>query len=267
MKLTDIQTPLEQHKVLMYARDGNKVVRHRKTMRKIAENIYAGEPQSDGYSEYCDIYLVFDGIERGIKFQNTSANYEVQQIVDRIMQDELNTPEGIENRVKDAIANAEYIPMLYVEFLAQFKPELVPDMMESRKQYAEKMAQKRKERAAKQEAEDAEYIKQRNAEAEAIVGDALEILRNGGKLENKAVRFYKSRYDYNTYYIVNYLCRKYGVNLPLRTAGWVNDKLAALIIQDGTCSNLQYYRLKKTDKASKVIYEYINQLIAAVKAS
>lgn len=267
MKLNELTTEYEQHKVFMYASDGNKVVRHNKKMCKIADNIYVGEPESDGWEDVSQIYLVFDGIACGINVDREPVRHEVDDVVSSVTRCGIDTVDGIINTITRLIGNSDHIPMLYVEFVRQIKPDMVPAMMESRRLYAERIGRKAKEAKAKQEAEDAEYVRQKNEIADRIVNKAIEILRNGGILNNDDVVIYKSRYDSNTYSVVNYLCRKYGVKLPLRTAGWVNDCLANLQIENDKCENLQYYKRTKNTTASNAIYGYINQLIAAVKAA
>lgn len=94
---------------------------------------------------------------------------------------------------------------------------------------------------------------------------ALDILRNGGKLENQTVTFYESRYNSSSYSIVNYLMRKYGVNVPIRTQGWINEKLVSAKIEDGKCEHLQYYRAKGA-QCSQKFFDCMNELITAVNA-
>ena len=266
MKLQELTTEYEQHKVLMYAADGNKVVRHNKQMRKIADNIYAGEPESDGWENRVNVYMVFDGLECGLKIYHYPASCDVQEVLDDLHRGNVDTLDGIVACVSNAIENGDHIPMLYVEFIKQFKPDLVPAMMEARRQREERIERKAQEAEARRKAEEEAFIKEKNELAEQTVNKAIAILRDGGILNNDDVTFYKGRYDSSTYSVVNYLCRKYGIKLPLRTAGWVNDCLANLRIENDKCENLQYYQRKKTTKASEVIYGYINQLIAAVKA-
>lgn len=267
MKLNELTTEYEQHKVFMYAADGNKVVRHNKQMRKFANNVYAGAPESDGWENRVDIYLVFDGVECGLKVYNFRADCEAQDVLDDLRRCSVDTIDRIIEKVNRAIKEGDHIPMLYVEFIRQFKLDLVPAMMEARRQREERIERKAQEAATRRKAEEEAFIKEKNDLAEQTVNKAIEILRNGGILVNDDVVIYKSRYDSSTYSVVNYLCRKYGVKLPLRTAGWVNECLANLRIENDKCENLQYYMRKKTTKASEVIYSYINQLIAAVKAS
>ena len=268
MRLQDLTTPYEQHKVFMYAADGNKVVRRTRTMRKVTENIYINQPYAYEYGQkYFDVFICYDGVERGIKVDTCLGWYldepdGAEMVIERV--GKYACAEWLIERIQHLIQEENHIPMLYVEFVGQFRPDLVPAMMESRKQYGERKSKEAKERREKREAEEAEFVRAQNENADQIVENAIAILRSGGNLENKDVTYYKGRHDSSTYSVVNYLFRKYGIKLPLRTAGWVNSSLSILVIKDEKCEELYYKKLTKTTKASQVIYDYVNQLIAAV---
>ena len=65
---------------------------------------------------------------------------------------------------------------------------------------------------------------------------------------------------YGSYAIVNHLMRLYGVDVPLRTQGWINEKLVSLRIADGRCSDLRY-RTRKGGRCSEKIFDCVNALI------
>lgn len=121
------------------------------------------------------------------------------------------------------------------------------------------------ERMAKADAEDKAYCKERNRQAEQQVQDALRVIREGGVLRNDTVEFYRGRHDSSACSIVLYLMRRYQVDVPLRTQGWITSKLAAATIADGRCSNLQFWG-RKSDRASQRFVDCMNELIHAVAA-
>lgn len=118
-------------------------------------------------------------------------------------------------------------------------------------------------RVARAEEEDKAFCEKQNTKAEQAVAAALQIIREGGVLENETVKFYRSRYDASAYSIVNYLMRLYQVNVPLRTQGWINDKLSNVTIRDGGCTSLQYFR-SKNGRVSQKFFECMDDLIRAV---
>jgi len=128
--------------------------------------------------------------------------------------------------------------------------------------------------AKRQKAHQAEIMKRQvraregNKETEAKIQAALEILRHGGTLENERIKVYTLTEDDckgSEYSIINHLMRLFGIKTPLRTQGWINDKLISVTIFDGRCSGGSYYR-RKGGTCSKTFFNYMNDLIAAAFA-
>ena len=94
---------------------------------------------------------------------------------------------------------------------------------------------------------------------------ALRIIREGGVLQNDTVEFYRDRYDSSASSIILYLMRRYQVSVPLRTQGWINERLANATITDGRCSQLQF-RGNKRSKCSSRFFACMNELIRAAIA-
>lgn len=118
-------------------------------------------------------------------------------------------------------------------------------------------------RQARAAEEERAYCEEKNRAAEQAVSAALQVIREGGVLKNTTVKFYQSRYSASSYSIFNYLMRQYQVDVPLRTQGWINDKLSSATIQDGKCEHLQYFR-RKGGRCSQKFFECMNALIQAV---
>lgn len=121
------------------------------------------------------------------------------------------------------------------------------------------------ERMAKADAEDKAYCKERNRQAEQQVQDALRVIREGGVLRNDTVEFYRGRYDSSASSIFLYLMRQYQVEVPLRTQGWINERLTDATITDGRCSRVQF-RGNKRSKCSSRFFDCMDELIRAVAA-
>lgn len=120
-------------------------------------------------------------------------------------------------------------------------------------------------RRARAEEEEKAFCEERNNEAEQAVSAAIQVIRDGGILKNDTVRFYQSRCNSSSCSIVNYLMRLYHVDVPLRTQGWINDKLCSATIKDGKCEHLQFFR-SKNGRCSQKFFECMNDLIQAVTA-
>lgn len=118
------------------------------------------------------------------------------------------------------------------------------------------LALRTKYRAYKQE----EALKR---QAEQMIDLAIRTIRGGGTLKNEPIILYKSRYDSSTYSIVNHLMRRYQVDVPLRTQGWINDKLISVTIENGKCEHLRYMRSKGA-QCSQKIFDCMHELILKV---
>ena len=63
--------------------------------------------------------------------------------------------------------------------------------------------------------------------------------------------------------IVLFLMRRYKVDVPLRTQGWICSKLANVTIKDGRCDGLQYYKAKGV-ACSQRFFDCMNELVQKV---
>jgi len=117
-----------------------------------------------------------------------------------------------------------------------------------------------KARRAKAAAEEKAFCEEQNQLSEQTVQEAIRIIKEGGILQNQTVKFYSSRYKCSVFSIVNYLMRKYGVNVPLRTQGWINEKLASVTIENGKCEHLRYMRSKGA-QCSQRFFDCMSELI------
>lgn len=131
--------------------------------------------------------------------------------------------------------------------------------------YRKKEDEVAKERRTKAEAEERAFCEEENRLSEQAVQEAIRTIKDGGVLQNQTVKFYRSRYRCNAFSIVNYLMRKYGVNVPLRTQGWINEKLTSVTIENGKCEHLRYMRAKGA-QCSQRFFDCMSELIHNVCA-
>ncbi len=265
MRVENLTTPFETFRVITYNADQTKALYKNKSMQLITGSIYRGETIKEEYHDYCDVYVCYDGMTVGIWISSVRTDYPIEYILSQVNYRGMDSLENFMAAVKTRLEKQDHFRFTEIEFIKHIAPELENQMWESRKAFAENQRKKRMEEAAQREAEDQAFIAEQNAKAEQIVNKAMEILRNGGKLENQIVTFYQSRYEHNSYSIVNYLMRKYGVNVPIRTQGWINNKLGSARIENGKCERLQYYRARGA-QCSQKFFDCMNELLAKVNA-
>lgn len=263
MTLNEINTPFESHRVITYNADQTEAIYHNRKMQFVTGSIYRGETVKEEYNDHCDIYACYNGVSVGLWIGDIRTDYSTEEVMEQVVRKRMDSLENYMEAIKTRLDNQDHFRFTEIEFIKYVAPELENQMRESRKIFAENEEKKRKEREEQREAENQAFVQQKNAYAEQIVDKALNILRNGGKLENETVIFYKSRYNHSGYSILNYLMRKYGVKVPIRTQGWINEKLVSVIIENGKCENLQYYRSKGA-QCSQKFFDCMNELIAAV---
>lgn len=102
-----------------------------------------------------------------------------------------------------------------------------------------------------------------NAEKEKVVHAALQTIRSGGTLQNVSLRYYKDDGTLVETSLILYLMREYHVNVPLRTQGWIKERLTAATVQEDFCGSVTYYRAKKSPCSQK-FFDCMRDLIQAV---
>ena len=118
----------------------------------------------------------------------------------------------------------------------------------------------RQAQIAKQERAHRESV---NAEKEKIISAALQIIINGGTLQNNSLCYYKEDGSLVETSLILYLMREYHVNVPLRTQGWIKERLASATVQEDFCGSVTYSRAKKSPCSQK-FFDCMRDLITAV---
>lgn len=265
MKLNEVTSQFEMHKVLEYAADWNKVVRHNKQLRKLEEPFYSGEITGDEYSRGAKIYVFYSELNIAMYLGSTYESNNVEFILEQCRKMHMDTPAQLMETLDQLVERNEYIKNIYIEVAAMVKPERVQVYMESKKNFVLRQEEKRRLKKEQQEIEDQAYVNEHNAEAERVVQEAINLIRSNGKLPNTSVEFFRSRHDSSAYSIINYLMRKYGINVPIRTQGWINDRLTMVSIQNGKCATISYQKIRN-GKVSEIFHDCMNKLIMAINA-
>ena len=129
--------------------------------------------------------------------------------------------------------------------------------------YRQKQHVKEQALMAKAKEEEKAFCQEQNDLATQAVLEAIHVIKTHGILENKTLKFYRDRYNSKSISVVNYLMRKYEVNVPLRTQGWINDKLVSVTIENGRCEHLKYMRAEG-GQCSQRFFDCMNELIQKV---
>ena len=109
---------------------------------------------------------------------------------------------------------------------------------------------------------------EQNAKSEALVLEAEKQLIEGGTIQNAKVTFYQSDRGSTRTSLFCHLMKKYGINVPLRTLGWINNNLTKVTVSDGGMLQVTYQRpAKSRSKGSERVFQCLRELIDAVEKS
>lgn len=254
----------QKKRMICYNADGTKAVIHNFMVTPFSGDIYRSECIKDDNCNYehCILYLWIPEKEIGVEIGRVAADNGVDESMESVRRAHMESVEAFMEKIRVCIAAGAHVQLTEIKLVELLDASLVPACWEARKLYAEKLRARYQAGKERREAEEAAFVKEQNEEAEKLVVQAVETIKNGGRLVNRDVEFYKSRWDSSTYSIINYLARVYGVKIPIKTQGWINSSLAEIEIKNGKMSG---GRMRGKNQSS-VIYDYMNELIAAVLA-
>ena len=265
MQFTEITAPYEKKKMFVYNSTGHGVTTHYVEVRHVDGCLYMGQIEKrEGCSyESCDLYFYLASCGAGIRIDGVPVDEGVREVCGRYRGLGGSADEFIaclDRRMEQGV----FIPKNMLALAAEIKPEKISRYVSSNEEILRLREEQRAAEQAAQKQANADYVAEMNQEAQAKVDAAVRILRNDGILKNEDIEIYRSRYDYRVYSVVNYLMRQYGIKVPLRTQGWINDKLATAVIKDGVCEHVQY-RKTKNGKGSQAVFGYLTELAQATR--
>ena len=257
MKLNELTTPLERHGIMHYAADGNKIVRHNYDMQQISGPLYRGVERRNDFGELCfDLFLVYPGVRYGLRFERMARiwdDYTAEKLLARVKDAKMDSPESYAQGCMNRMNEGTYIFTVDIEFVRQFDSALAERCAAYRLDYLEKKKQRDAARRAQQQAEEEARKREQDARDEAELQDAIACIRNGQEVENR-------------HGLVNTLCHRFGIQVPLRTQGWINASMYSFTTKNGRGDIVRYYKSSRRSKCSQKIHDILNELIAAVCA-
>ena len=297
MLLREIDTEFSKRKIFHYGANGNKVVRHYFEMQHVTGVLYKGrtEPETEytgGREMQCDLYVVFPEtntgliLEKGVRLCRVEPDYErsdevkesekqYNDFLDSIRNtdnmEKVLTESGFDSlehyleRLRRLRDNGKWIGLLEIEFVRQVDEAFADELAAYRLEYKAKRAERDAARRKELQKQEDERRAQQNAEAERQIREAERILREGGTLTNSVVTFWQDVSGCRQYAMVNYLMRKHGVGVPLRTQGWIARSMTDCTIKNGRCVSCFFRARNKSRRGSQAIFQYMNVLIAAVQ--
>lgn len=262
MNLSELQSDYMQKKIITYASDHNTAVEKKLLIQQVCGNLYKGKDKKDSYGQtFCHIYIYYKDFGIGIDVGSISRPEErsTEDLISRVSPDALQGAQGFISALDSIVAAEGRTRNAEIALARYLAPEKADSYAAARQRHIDKAELEKAQKQQERDAEDAAYCEQKNKEAQCKVEEAVHIIRNGGRLSNTEITFYKSRYSSSSYSMVNHLARLYEVEIPLKVQGWINQRLLGVTITDGRVTSYQHKGGK-----SNTFPNYIGKLLEAV---
>lgn len=284
MKLSQLTGDYQKMRVITYNADQTRAVYHTRNVKPLNDVLFVGEPKPGEYdAAIYQVYVRYPGQEVGMwlfrfdeRPDSWNAENNTQNVEESAVYHMVHTQEAFIAKVNGFIHGepnkpgqaAYYLRFTELEYLKHVAPQLEEAAWEAKRRYTEARERQAIEREQKRQEEDAAFVSQQNAVAQQKIDAALNVIRNGGKLENVEITTYPTdRWSGKTTSLIAWLMDDYCISLPLRTRGWINNSMADVVINpDGSLGNCRYHRRTKNEKGSTSVWKYLRQLVSAVRA-
>lgn len=261
MKLREVNFETMQpvrKKCITFAKNGNTVVKPYKTLYDLEQitnnpahkNLYVEVKRLKGTWEEETEYHLFDDLGEICNYQGRfNEDITLENLSERIGKYSYFGKDGLLKQLKEAEDNGRYINKVDIELCFILgEAELAKHYAEYREKKIAEREEERKAEQAEREAREREKEAKHLAEIEKAISDAENKIRARELLYNDEI-------DDST--VVLRLLKKYSVNVPLKTQGWVNNALAVITYdKDGEIT----YRYNNSSKDSTVFYKYLKEL-------
>lgn len=254
---------LVRKQCITFAKDGNTVVKPYKTLYNMEqithdpahEKLYVEVVKGKNSWEE-DSYCLFEDLGKIYNKVNWIHRWwTLEEFTEKIGKYEYLGKDGLFKRLKVSEDNGYYINKVDIELCIIFgEIELAKHYTEYREKRRVAQEAKRQAEIAEREAMEKAEEEKRLAEIEKTISEAENTIRTQGTLNN--VKFEGST-------IILYLLKKHGVNVPLKTQGWVNKALAKVMYCDGKIA----YSYYNTSRNSTVFYRYLKELEEKIMAA
>ena len=256
------ETPYEAIKIVRYAKDGNTVISKKVKAQNIGNNFYATEPREGGYGQWKlrDIYIYYPSISLGLYVECADESRVLN------LPDNISTTEGLIAHMDELVKQEAHIRLSLIEVAKHIAPERIPVYMSARENRTRRLQEESEKRRAEQQESYRKEIEETNIAAAEQEQECIHAFRENGEIRNKTITTAQADKDgypikFSTC-ILLYLLRKYGIHVPLKTQGWINNSLHSVKISNGSVFRIVYN--KKSVVSNRAI-ECINALSDAIR--
>lgn len=167
------------------------------------------------------------------------------------------------NYFSERIANEQYFNACQLKYISLFHPEMYEQAKMCRERIIDKNRKISAENKNKIEQEQKEKVKTTNEKFNKRLEEIKLDIRMGKTVQVENFEFYKDDKYENGLTIQNcflYLARQYGIDIPLATQGFINNRLVKYNFQTGEYS----YFATKSKTVSTKMHEYLDRIYKEV---
>lgn len=267
MTLNEIQfdkmKSVRVHCIDLSKKTGNTVVKHWLDLYPV-ETITGNEELKGFYIEveahaYFADYVLWNDCEGifAIKYFRLREEIDISELSEIL---ERNMPfkgyEGYKRRLARKEKNGSFINMAEIAALIELgDTEFASHYSRYRENYIKMQREEDRKLELQRQKKHQEEMDMEQKAFEAKIADAEECIRSGKMLQNDLL---------NTgNHLVLHLMKKYDISIPLKTQGWINNKLSSVVFnKDNTIT--VYFLKGKGCKCSQSVYKYLGLLKTAV---
>lgn len=274
--------PIEKIKYFTYKNNRNDVVIRYKNAKKLMDNFYITEITKDKYDqEETDLVIKFDSDNVGMCFGTKLVNdfNDENMFCKERIYSQFPYAKSVSNyesyldskmNVEDYIKDAE-IKLALESGITPHKVAGYMNMKRKQKEFRETKELEKQKRIA--ENDKAHFIK-KNKEANDVVNDAINTIKIGkGVIENKDIVFgldITDPYKTSKINLIHYIANKYNVKVPLKTMGYICNKICSYNIDTDNNGNFGfnltvYTKNNRKPNVSEGIYKYLFKIFNAVR--
>lgn len=245
------------------SKSGESAVRRRRNLYPM--EVITGDDTLKGFYvemvnlNYFTDYVVWNdcGGVIAVKYLTCREEWEISEVIETMHKNmEFKGTEGYKNLLSGKETKGAYITLAEISALEQLGEfELAIHYSRYRENYQVLQEQKKREREIQRELEQQKAEEERQKAFDALIAEAEDCIRKNKLLKNESLDDGK--------HLILYLMKKHSINVPLKTQGWINNKLVSVIFAQNGIIHIQFYRGKGC-KCPESVYKYLDLLKAAV---
>jgi hypothetical protein len=257
MFINQIETTPENRQVYGYKRDGNTVTAHRWKVFPLVDSLYLQEPVTDKYGQrYAHIVFLLDGVKIGLDVGMLNSwqidEYSAEDVAERVGFRDLDS---FSAHVRADMKKGGFVRDSWISFVRQFDVQFSDEMQACKADYLARLEKQQEERRAEMERREQQEREQRARELDEAIADAEKKILTGGRIENIEIA---------GKCLFLHLFDARGIDVPIRSRGWIAQKLTA-VIKCGESVSVVMSTKRKGEKVSSGFSAAWYALVRALK--